>query len=182
MAEREDPKVAALRSERSLNPRPERVLDAAFLSSGFFDARDLLQVKYELVRRVQVDAWSVTRAVGAFGFSRPSFYAAAAALGEAGLPGLLAERPGPKRSHKLGAELLAFVLEQLAAGSAERPRELVAVIEACYGVRVHPRSIERAVMRSRAQTSPRRGANSKLLHEWELLSAAEIITPEPNED
>ena len=156
MAQWEDPKVAALRSERSLNPRPERVADEAFLASDFFDARDLLQVKYELVRRVQVDAWSVTRAVAAFGFSRPSFYAAAAALEAAGLPGLLAERPGPKRSHKLGEEVLAFVLEQLAAGAAARPRELVAVIESRYGVRVHPRSVERAVMRARApKSSPR---------------------------
>lgn len=156
MAEREDPKVAALLSERSLNPRPERVLDEAFLASDFFDVRDLLQVKYELVRRVQVEGWSVTRAVAAFGFSRPSFYAAAAALQTAGLPGLLAERPGPKRAHKLGAEVLAFVLEQLAAGAAAQPRELAAVIEARYGVRVHPRSIERAVMRARAPKSGQR--------------------------
>lgn len=156
MAEREDRKIAALRAERSLNPRPERVLDEAFSGSAFFDARDVVQVKYELVRRVQVEAWSVTRAVAAFGFSRPSYYAAAAALEEAGLPGLLAERPGPKRAHKLGEEVLAFVLEQLASGAAARPRELVALIESRYGVRVHPRSIERAVMRARAPKSGQR--------------------------
>ncbi len=156
MAEREDAKVVALRAERSLNPRPERVVDEAFLASAFFDARDLLQVKYELVRRVQVDAWSVTRAVGAFGFSRPSYYAAAAALEAEGLAGLLVERPGPRRSHKLGEEVLAFVLEQLAIGAAARPRDLVGLIEARYGVRVHPRSIERAVMRARAPKSGHR--------------------------
>jgi transposase len=156
MAKLEDPKVLALLAERSLNPRPERVLDEGFLASDFFDARDLVQVKYELVRRVQVDGWSVTRAVAAFGFSRPSFYDAAASLQAAGLPGLLAERPGPKRAHKLDAQVVAFVLEQLAAGAAERPRELVAEIEARYGVRVHPRSVERAVMRARAPKSGER--------------------------
>ena len=52
MAERrEDPKVEALRAERSLNPRPEAVADEAFASSEFLDARDLVQVKYEMVRR-----------------------------------------------------------------------------------------------------------------------------------
>jgi hypothetical protein len=52
---REDPKVEVLRSQRSLNPRPEQVVDEVFASSEFFDPRDLVQVKYEMVRRVQVE-------------------------------------------------------------------------------------------------------------------------------
>lgn len=51
----EDPKVEALRAERSLNPRPEAVTDEAFVASEFFDARDLVQVKYEMVRRVRIE-------------------------------------------------------------------------------------------------------------------------------
>ena len=51
----EDPKVQALRAERSLNPRPEAVSDERFSSSEFLDARDLVQVKYEMVRRARVD-------------------------------------------------------------------------------------------------------------------------------
>lgn len=46
MARREeDPKLATLRAERSLNPRPEAVRDQRFAASEFFDARDLVQVK-----------------------------------------------------------------------------------------------------------------------------------------
>ena len=52
---REDPKVEALRSQRSLNPRPEAVVDDEFASSTFFDPRDLVQVKYEMVRRVKLE-------------------------------------------------------------------------------------------------------------------------------
>ena len=86
MAKRkQDPKVAALRAERSLNPRPEDVSDEAFASSEFFDARDLVQVKYEMVRRVRVDGTPVSRSAAAFGFSRPSFYQAAAAVDAHGL-------------------------------------------------------------------------------------------------
>jgi hypothetical protein len=51
----EDPKVRALRAERSLNPRPEAVTDEQFARSEFLDARDLVQVKYEMVRRTRVD-------------------------------------------------------------------------------------------------------------------------------
>jgi len=146
----EDQKLAALRSYRNLNGRPERVVDEAFLASPFFDARDLLQVKYEMIRRVQVDGVPVSHAAAAFGFSRPSYYQAVAAMEAEGLVGLLAERPGPRRAHKLSGEIVEFILEQLATGTAERPRELADAIEARYGVRAHARSIERAVMRSRA--------------------------------
>ena len=44
----EDPKVTALRESRCLNPHPEQVTDEAFLSGEFFDARDAVQVKYEM--------------------------------------------------------------------------------------------------------------------------------------
>jgi hypothetical protein len=86
---RPDPKVEALRETRTLNPRPEAVRDDGFSSSEFFDARDLVQVKYEMVRRVQVDGAAAAHAAAAFGFSRPSYYEAAAALARDGLPGLV---------------------------------------------------------------------------------------------
>src|SRR3546814_3354437 len=50
-----DAKETALAETRTLNPRPQAVCDEQFASSEFFDARDLVQVKYEMVRRVQVD-------------------------------------------------------------------------------------------------------------------------------
>src|SRR5919106_1086962 len=110
---REDPKVEALRAERCLNPRPEAVSDAEFAASEFFDARDLVQVKYEMVRRVRVDGEAVSRSAAAFGFSRPSFYEAAAALGEGGLAALVPARPGPRRAHKLTTEVGGFVRRRL---------------------------------------------------------------------
>ncbi|WP_329343715.1 hypothetical protein OG866_44115 [Streptomyces sp. NBC_00663] len=45
-----DPEMAALRASRTLNPRPEAVVDAVFSASTFCDPRDLAQVKYETVR------------------------------------------------------------------------------------------------------------------------------------
>ena len=89
-----DPKVEALPESRTLNPRPEAVTDEAFTSSEFFDARDLVQVKYEMLRRVSEDGVSVSSAAAAFGLSRQTYYQAAAALGEAGLAGLLPGKPG----------------------------------------------------------------------------------------
>jgi transposase len=143
----EDPKVGALREARSLNPRPEAVSDERFSSSEFLDARDLVQVKYEMVRRARVDGEPVGRAAAAFGFSRPSFYAAQRALDESGLAGLVPARPGPRRAHKLTAEVVAFAREQRAADPKLSSTGLVELIAGRFGVRVHRRSIERALVR-----------------------------------
>ncbi len=147
---KKDPKEEALRAARTLNPRPQAVRDEQFGSSGFFDARDLVQVKYEMVRRVQVDGASVVGAAAAFGFSRPSFYEAAAALARDGLPGLVPAKPGPRRGHKLTDEVLAHAEALLSADASLRPADLVEPLHARFGVRVHPRSIERALARRRA--------------------------------
>ncbi|MCL5943192.1 MAG: helix-turn-helix domain-containing protein [Actinobacteria bacterium] len=149
MAQRpEDPKVEALRAERSLNPRPEAVTDEEFRSSEFFDARDLVQVKYEMVRRVRVDGQAVSRSAAAFGFSRPSFYEAAAALEAGGLAALVPARPGPRRAHKLTEEVVAFARERLESAPPLRSVDLVEAIAERFGIRVHPRSVERALARS----------------------------------
>lgn len=145
---REDPKVEALRAERSLNPRPEAVQDERFRGSEFFDARDLVQVKYEMVRRVRVEGDTVSASVGAFGFSRPSFYEAAAALDAGGLPALVPARPGPRRAHKLNDEVVAFARERLAADPSARAADLVEAIAERFDIRVHPRSVERALARA----------------------------------
>ena len=112
-----DAKVAALAETRTLNPRPEAVRDEQFASSEFFDARDLVQVKYEMVRRVRVDGAPVTAAAAAFGFSRPSYYEAAAAVDRDGLGGLVPAKPGPRRAHKLTDEVIAYVAAAARAGS-----------------------------------------------------------------
>lgn len=142
-----DPKVAALRAERSLNPRPEAVTDERFAASEFFDARDLVQVKYEMVRRTRVDGDTVTGSAAAFGLSRPTFYEAAAALDTGGLPALVPARPGPRRAHKLTDEVVDYARQLRAGDPTLRPADLAAAIADRFGVRVHPRSVERALAR-----------------------------------
>lgn len=151
-----DPKETALAEARCLNPHPEQVRDEAFLASEFFDARDVVQVKYEMVRRVKADGAPVTQAAAAFGYSRPSYYQAAAALERSGLEGLVPARPGPRGGHKLTEQILAWAEQQLAADPALRPAQLAGPIEASFGVRAHPRSIERALARRRERHSKSR--------------------------
>ena len=140
-----DLKTRALQQEASLHPHPEQVTDELFLTQEFFDARDLVQVKYEMLRRVQSEGQSVSQSAANFGFSRPSFYHAQAAFQQGGLPALMPQKRGPKKAHKLTAEVLAFVRQE---DPSLRAVGLALRVNQKYGITVHPRSIERALMRS----------------------------------
>ena len=142
-----DAKEAALAETRTLNPRPEAVRDEQFVSSEFFDVRDLVQAKYEMVRRVRVDGVPIARSAAAFGFSRPSFYQAAAAVDAHGLAGLVPARPGPKRAHKLTDEIVTFARRAREDDPVLRSTDLVELIADRFGISVHPRSVERALAR-----------------------------------
>src|SRR5512133_2657245 len=134
---RTDPKEAALREARCLNPRPEAVADEAFTDGPeFFDARDLVQVKYEMVRRVRAEGQPVTKAAAAFGFSRPSYYQAAAAVEAGGLAGLGPARPGPRRPHKLTGEVVAFARQLREADPSLSSAGVAEAIAAQFGIRV----------------------------------------------
>lgn len=148
----EDPKVRALREARSLNPRPEAVRDEQFSGSEFLDARDLVQVKYEMVRRVEADGVSVSAAAGAFGFSRQSYYSAARALADEGLQALVPAKPGPRGAHKLTDEVLEHLEGLRAADPGLGAAALAAAVAERFGVTVHRRSIERALARREAAT------------------------------
>jgi hypothetical protein len=130
---------------------PEHVTDPEFLASEFFDARDAVQVKYEMVRKVRAGGAPVTETAAVFGYSRPADHAAA--LESSGLEGLVPARPGPRSGHKFTEEILAWAEEQLAADPALRPAQLTGRIEEAFGVRVHPRSVERALARRRERHS-----------------------------
>src|SRR5687768_7131224 len=81
----EPPKVKALREEGTLNPTPERVRDPKFQENEFFDPRDLVQVRYEMLRRVSVENASVTDTTEEYGVSRPTYYQTRASFDKAGI-------------------------------------------------------------------------------------------------
>lgn len=141
-------KVNLLRRHHALNPRAQSVSDPIFNGEEpFFDARDLVQVKYEMLRSVRQDGRPATQAARAFGFSRPSFYQAQALMEEGGLPALLPQRPGPKRAHKLSEEVVDFLEGVLATDASLGTSQLSRLLEEELGLKVHRRSIERALGR-----------------------------------
>lgn len=149
----QDAKRRTLQQQGALNPRPKTVRDELFLEDEFFDPLDLVQVKYEMLRRVRTDGKSVTDAAANFGFSRPSFYQAQFAFEQDGLAGLVPRKRGPKQAHKLTEEVLTFIGEVRQKEPSMRLPDLVKRIQERFGTKVHPRSIERSLLRH--QKKPR---------------------------
>jgi len=141
----ESPKAKALLEEGTLNPNPEKVRDPKFQQNEFFDPRDLVQVRYEMLRRVSIENTSVADATEEYGVSRPTYYQARTNFDKRGVAGLAPQKRGPRGPHKLQREVLAFVEQQLIAGEPVRARELVKLIQKEFGLNLHPRTIERAI-------------------------------------
>ena len=141
-----DAKAQALSQQGALHPNPEAVQDEAFRRGEFFDPRDVVQVRYEMLRRHQVDSQAVTEVSAAFGVSRQAFYTTEAAFEDMGISGLLPRRRGPKHAHKCTDEILDFVEQWRADPSNEGGNVTKAVLKR-FSVSINPRSIERALMR-----------------------------------
>jgi hypothetical protein len=144
---RRDGKTEALRAQGALHPRPETVHDPLFGSHEFFDPRDLVQVKYEMLRRVDIDGQSVTGTTEAFGCSRPTFYQAHAAFKAHGLPGLVPRKRGPRGAHKVDEAVMAFVQGLRTDDPTLAVPALLAQIRRRFGLAVHRRTLERALRR-----------------------------------
>jgi len=137
----------------TLNLAPEQVQDGLFQSHSFFDPDDALQVKYEMLRRVEQEGHSVTQTAKAFGFSRRHFYALQQQFDEHGFQGLVPKKRGPKGAHKLTDEVVDFIDQVRQAHPASKASELSRRVQAQFGLSVHPRSIERALARKKKELS-----------------------------
>lgn len=138
-----DAKAQVLRRHGALHPNPDAVHDQAFRQEEFFDPRDLVQVRYEMLRRHQVDGDAVTEVAVAFGVSRQAYYMTEAAFEEKGIAGLLPRRRGPRHAHKCTDEILDFVEQWRASSPAEK--DVNEAVQKRFGVSIHPRSLARAL-------------------------------------
>jgi len=140
-----DEKSRALKQQNLLYPKASAVSDELFQTLTFFDPRDLLQVKYEMVRRVHKDGWSVSRSAAAFGFSRISFYRILHAFQSLGVLGLMPQKRGPTHPTKITKEVLVFLQQHREQQPALSAAKLKGVLAEELGVQLHTRTIERAL-------------------------------------
>jgi len=138
-------KADTLLDEGTLNSSPEKVIDPKFQQGEFFEPRDIVQVKYEMLRRVLVEKASVTDAAREYGVSRPTFYQARASFEQTGLVGLVPKKRGPQKPHKLRSEVLKFLKQHVTVGEPIRAHDLAMLVSKKFDLKVHPRTIERAL-------------------------------------
>ena len=142
----QDIKAAALRASGSLHPNPDKVQDEAFRKHEFFDPRDRVQVKYEMLRRHNIDGRPITEVSRSFGVSRQAFYKTVAGFRSLGIPGLLPRRRGPKHPSKLTDAILDFIEQRRSIEPTDGRSEQQAIRDK-FGISIHPRTVDRALAR-----------------------------------
>ena len=147
-------KRQALQTTGTFNPRAARVRHPLFEPPSFFDPEDLLQLKYETLRALEQEHYSIAKAAREFGLSRPTIYEAQSQFQRQGLEGLLPHKRGPKAAHKLTEEVLRYVQEQVMARPGLKAEELARRLRQRYRLKLHPRTIEKA-LRARAKRGRR---------------------------
>ena len=125
------------------NDGARNVESPLFARSDFFDPRDKVQVKYEMLRAHVVDGVVVSAASRLFGYSRESFYAALEALNRDGVVGLADRKRGPKAPRKLTAKVQRFLHREIQKDPSASGAELAERLKKNLGVSIHKRSIER---------------------------------------
>ena len=146
---RANTKKKILQESGTLNPKPDNVSDELFQQRAFFDSTDLLQVKYEMLRCVEKEDRTVSKAARDFGFSRRHYYEIKKQFAEAGFQGLMPEKRGPRSAHKLDDEVLRLVMAALDDDPTLKAPALARLIQQRFQLKVHPRSIEKALSRKK---------------------------------
>jgi transposase len=144
-------KIEALRSSGALNRHPEKVRNPLFTENEFFDPHDLVPLKYETVRAVEVDGHPIVQAALDFGLSRPTIYEAQEKIRQAGVQGLLPQKRGPKKARKLTPEVRRYLEELVGSEPDLQAAVLVQRVRRRFGVVLHPRTVEKAVQKKGRQ-------------------------------
>jgi transposase len=139
-----DKKLETLRANGSFNRHAASVASPLFAENPYFDPRDLVQVKYEMLRAVKNGEASVTDASRQFGFSRAAYYKTERRFGESGVEGLCLRKTGPKAPAKATDDVLDFAAGLKAGRPGITNDEVVREIQAKKGVGLSKRSLQRA--------------------------------------
>lgn len=138
------PEDAGTKTHRYPQSTPRHHYRSPFPGESILRRRDLLQVRYEMLRRHTAENMSILDAAATFGVSRPTFYQAQSAFNRSGLAGLLPRPRGPKGGHKVTAEVLDYVANLRAADPSLTTVQCVQAVQQRFGITIHRRSLERA--------------------------------------
>ncbi len=132
-----------LKESATFNPKASEVKDELFIKNVFFDPRDAMQVKYEMLRKVGKEKFEIKEAVHLFGMSRQYYYKIKNAFDQKGMAGLLPEKRGPKHPFKLTDDIVRFIDKIIKEKPSLSNQQITEKIKARFKLTLHPRTIER---------------------------------------
>lgn len=132
-----------LKNNGTFNKASDAVTAEDFKNGIFFDPRDLVQVKYEMLRSVANNENSVSEASKKYGLSRQSYYVSKASMEAAGIAGLLPKKTGPRKAYKLTDKAMRFIDSYKADHPEAKAKEINRAMCNETGVSVHDRTVER---------------------------------------
>lgn len=147
-----DKKKAALKKSGGLNPHPEKIKDEKFINKDFFDANDLVQVRYEMVRYSKSNEKNISEIAELFGTSRLTIYRLIQLFDEHGLCGLIPQKRGPREASKISTSVAAYACKLMDENSNITKKKILEKIEDKFGIQVHRRTLERSLKKNQQQT------------------------------
>jgi len=129
-----------MRKNGSFNHRASKVNAEIFKNSLFFDAHDLVQVKYEMIRAVEKEHREVLSTATSFGFSRVSFYQIKKEFDENGIVGLMPKKRGPKGSRKMNESDVEFARGLV---DTHTKAQILLILKEERGIEISKRTLER---------------------------------------
>ncbi|MEA1947928.1 MAG: helix-turn-helix domain-containing protein [Thermodesulfobacteriota bacterium] len=140
-----DTKIQFLEKEGLINPKPERVSNSLFESNDFFDAMDLPQVRYEMIRAARVEKMPVVKACGLFGFSREYFYKLERSFIARGYAAFLGSPRGRRPLIAINQEIVNFIVHRRIDNPKLSGEDLRQEILQLYKVECSRRTVERII-------------------------------------
>lgn len=127
----------------TFNQNHTRVMGQRFIKDAFFDPKDLVQVKYEMLRTARESERNISEIADAYGFSRSAFYKIKTSFEQEGISALLPDKSGPKRARKLTGEHQRFIDKYLVNHPSISSGDLTGILKKERGLEINKRTVER---------------------------------------
>ncbi len=138
-------KRSALQELRAWNPNAAGVKAPLFASHPFFDPEDKAQVKYEMLRRREVDTAPLEVTCYEFGFTRESYRHILERFRSDGMGGLFEHKRGRRKPLKANDEVRRLLRNEHTRDPSLGPEELARHCQERIGVSLSRRTVYRVL-------------------------------------
>ena len=151
-------KEAFLKANHTFNFRNDKVIASRFIESDLYASRDLLQVRYELVRSIEEGDIALDEVPDKYGVSSVTAKRYVRSFKEGGMIALVPEQKGPKGPSSLDDEALRFIDSYIAEHPKASGRKVHEALESERHLGISKRTVERYLSSKKAKGGRRKDA------------------------